>query len=309
MAGWRTWFLILPRKSPCCNRFLPPAAEIRTIPGSPDRIKRYQEPIRLTSPLASSILLKSMGRPLRETPGEMIYHVLNRANGRLTIFETDDDYLAFEQILAEAQQRITMRLLAYCLMPNHWHLVLWPHGDGDLSRFVGWMTLTHTQRWHAFHQSAGSGHLYQGRFKSFPVQEDEHFLTVCRYVECNPVRAGLVPRAEAWPWGSLGRSQTRRRRNRLLALPLADPPPPALVPEGQRGAVSHRGRRTPAQHRPRTTIWRLRLATANRQTPRPGSHLPAARPTSERLPKRFLTPLGVPVALTSGGGRTYNPGS
>ena len=98
-----------------------------------------------------------------------------------------------------------MRVLAYCFMPNHFHLLLWPRGDGDLSQFMQWLTLTHTQRWHAHHHTAGSGHLYQGRFKSFPVQSDDHFLTVCRYVERNALRAGLAVRAEDWRWGSLAR--------------------------------------------------------------------------------------------------------
>ncbi len=135
----------------------------------------------------------------------MVYHVLNRANARLPIFDSDDDYEAFERIVEEAVERFDMRLLAYQLMPNHWHQVVWPKNDGDLSRYVGWLTLTHTQRWHAYRGSAGSGHVYQGRFKSFPVQDDEHFLTVCRYVERNALRANLVRRAERWRWGSLWR--------------------------------------------------------------------------------------------------------
>jgi putative transposase len=135
----------------------------------------------------------------------MVYHVLNRANGRLPLFEKAGDYEAFERVLAEAHERIAMRTLAYCVMPNHWHLVLWPRRDGDLSRFLAWVTLTHTQRWHAHRRSAGAGHLYQGRFKSFPVQGDEHFLTVCRYVERNALRAQLVLRAEEWRWSSLWR--------------------------------------------------------------------------------------------------------
>jgi len=134
-----------------------------------------------------------------------VYHVLNRANARMTIFEKAEDYAAFERVLEEAVQRTKMRLLAYCVLSSHWHLVVWPEEDGDLSRFVGWLTLTHTQRWHAHRHSTGSGHVYQGRFKSFPVQDDEHFLTVCRYVERNALRADLVRRAEDWPWGSLHR--------------------------------------------------------------------------------------------------------
>ena len=135
----------------------------------------------------------------------MIYHVLNRANARMTIFKEDEDYEAFENVLQQAVARTKMRLLSYCLMPNHWHLVLWPREDGDLSRFTGWLTLTHTQRWHAHHRSIGSGHVYQGRFKSFPVQDDAHFLTVCRYVERNALRGNLVKRAEDWRWSSLHR--------------------------------------------------------------------------------------------------------
>jgi putative transposase len=121
------------------------------------------------------------------------------------IFDKAEDYAAFERILEEAVQRVKMRLLAYCVMPNHWHLVVWPRKDGDLSRFVGWVSLTHTQRWQAHRHKVGSGHLYQGRFKSFLVQSDEPLWTVCRYVERNALRAGLCARAEQWPWGSLWR--------------------------------------------------------------------------------------------------------
>jgi len=121
----------------------------------------------------------------------------------MTIFEDDGDYDAFLEVLAQAVARTETRLLAYCLMPNHWHLVVWPRKDGELSRFAGWLALTHTQRWHAHRRSTGSGHVYQGRFKSFPIQDDEHFYTVARYVERNALRANLVRGAEQWQWGSL----------------------------------------------------------------------------------------------------------
>jgi putative transposase len=143
-----------------------------------------------------------MGRPLRMAPGEFVYHVLNRSNGRVPLFNDDGDYAAFERVLAEACERVSMRILAYCVMPNHWHLVLWPRQDSDISRLMGWLTLTHTQRWHAHHHTSGHGHLYQGRFKSFVVEQNEYLLTVCRYVERNALRAGLVARAEHWRWGS-----------------------------------------------------------------------------------------------------------
>lgn len=144
-----------------------------------------------------------MGRPLRSALGGVVYHVLNRANARLRIFHKEADYAAFERTLTQAIGRTNTRLLAYCLLPNHWHLVLWPRHDGELSKMIGWLTLTHTQRWHAHRQSTGKGHLYQGRFKSFPIQSDPHYLTVIRYVERNALRAGLVSRAESWRWGSL----------------------------------------------------------------------------------------------------------
>lgn len=148
-----------------------------------------------------------MGRPPRVAEGGLIYHTLNRANARLTLFEGEADYQAFERVLAEAVDRERMRLLAYCVMPDHFHLVVWPRDDGDLSRFMRWLTLTHTQRWHAQRRTAGAGHLYQGRFKSFPVQDDAHLHVVCRYIERNALRAGLVPRAEQWLWGSLSQGE------------------------------------------------------------------------------------------------------
>ncbi len=143
-----------------------------------------------------------MPRPNRITLGGYVYHVLNRANGRLKIFKKAGDFLAFEQILAEGIERFTMRICGYCIMSNHWHLLLWPEHDGALANFMRWITLTHTQRYHAAHGTTGIGHLYQGRYKSFPVQDDSYYLTVMRYVESNPVRAEIVDKVEDWPWSS-----------------------------------------------------------------------------------------------------------
>lgn len=155
-----------------------------------------------------------MGRARRIANGDLVYHVINRANARRVIFGGDADYRAFERVIVYAQERYAMRILAYCLMPNHWHLVLWPRRDGDLSSFMGLLTLTHAQRWHAHQQSAGTGHLYQGRFKSFVVDTDSYLLSVCRYVERNALRAKLVERAEEWPWSSLWRVQSGGSRDR-----------------------------------------------------------------------------------------------
>jgi len=137
-----------------------------------------------------------MARHARVAPGGLVYHVLNRSVARLGLFEKEGDYLAFEKVMEEAAKRHPMRILAYCVMPNHWHMVLWPRKDGELSAFVRWLTHTHTMRWHVHHETVGTGHLYQGRLKSVPVQTDEHLLVVCRYVERNPLRAKLVERAE-----------------------------------------------------------------------------------------------------------------
>ncbi len=166
-----------------------------------------------------------MPRPRRAAEGGLVYHALNRANARLAIFETDEDHAAFERVLAQAVVRHEMRLLAYCLMPNHFHLLLWPREDGDLSQFMRWLTVTHTQRRHAHHRTAGTGHLYQGRFKSFPVESDDNFLTVCRYVERNALRANLVERAEDRRWGSLSarRAKADKERPQLAPWPIARP--------------------------------------------------------------------------------------
>jgi putative transposase len=169
-----------------------------------------------------------MSRALRTSLGGYVYHALNRGNGRCGIFLKDGDYEAFERVMAKALEHVPgMRLVAYCLLPNHWHLVLWPRADGELSDFMHWLTLTHTQRWHAHYRDVGSGHLYQGRFKSFPIEADDHFLTVSRYVERNALRAGLVERAQDWRWGSLGRrlGNDAPWRPRLSAGPIAWPAP------------------------------------------------------------------------------------
>jgi len=167
-----------------------------------------------------------MPRTARIAPGGFVFHVLNRANARAEIFRGPPDYASFERALVEVYQHLPMRILAYCIMPNHWHLVLWPRGDGDLGRFLQRLTTTHVRRWHLAHGSVGWGHLYQGTYKSFPIQRDAHFLTVCRYVERNPLRGRLVRRAENWRWCSLwarGHPQARQEKPPLSPWPVELP--------------------------------------------------------------------------------------
>jgi REP-associated tyrosine transposase len=142
-----------------------------------------------------------MPRASRSSVGGYCYHVLNRGNARAEVFHKDRDFDAFLEMIAEATVRHPMRILSYCLMPNHFHLVLWPREDGDLSRWVHWLLTTHVRRYQKHYHS--SGHIWQGRFKSFPIQEDDHLRVVLRYVERNPSRARLVERAEEWRWSSL----------------------------------------------------------------------------------------------------------
>lgn len=146
-----------------------------------------------------------MPRTARTAPGGMIFHVLNRANARAKIFTKDADYAAFERVMCETLARKPMRVLGYLIMPNHWHLVLWPKRDGELAAFMQRLTTTHVRRWHLHRKTVGCGHLYQGTYKSFPIEADEHLLTVLGYVERNALRAGMVERAEDWRWSSLWR--------------------------------------------------------------------------------------------------------
>jgi putative transposase len=144
-----------------------------------------------------------MPRIARVAPGGLVFHVFNRSVGRVTLFRHQRDYQAFERVMLEAHRRFPIRILSYCIMPNHWHFVPWPQRDGQVTDFFRWLTHAHAMRWRVSHHTVGYGPLYQGRFKCLPVQEDPHLLTLCRYVERNPLMAGLVRRAQDWPWSSL----------------------------------------------------------------------------------------------------------
>ena len=141
----------------------------------------------------------------RQSLGVMFFHVLNRGNPRDRVSADDADSAAFENVLAETQAEVFVRILSDCVMPNHLHLVLWPLQDGDLGCFMQKLTTTHGRRWHLYHRSVGTGHLHQGTYQTVPTEEDDHLDTVFRDVERNTVRPTIVEWAEDWTWNSLWR--------------------------------------------------------------------------------------------------------
>lgn len=167
-----------------------------------------------------------MPRKARNTPAGYVYHIINRADGRIALFRKEADYAAFERVMLAAHQRVPLRLLNWCIMKNHWHFVVWPQSDRQVTDFFRWLANTHAMRWRVSRRTVGWGHLYQGRFKAFPIQTDRHFLTVCRYVERNALTAGAVGRAEEWRWGSLWvrRQGPAELRGMLSEWPIACPP-------------------------------------------------------------------------------------
>ena len=178
-----------------------------------------------------------MPRRPRICPGGTCFHVLNRAvahkgkGARLPLFEKLNDYEAFERILIETHAQFPLPLLCYCLMPNHWHFVVRPANDNQLSDFFRWLTHTHVMRWHAHDHTEGTGHLYQGRFKAFPIEEDDHLDAVLRYVERNPVRAELCERAEDCKFGSAWRMERGVAQSRSILSEW-----PILHPEKSKGS-------------------------------------------------------------------------
>jgi REP-associated tyrosine transposase len=162
-----------------------------------------------------------MPRTARASRANYCYHVLNRGNAHAEVFHKPDDYAAFVELIEAACQRRPMRVIGYCLMPNHFHLVVWPIGDGDLGTWMQWLMTSQVRRYHRHYHS--SGHVWQGRFKAFPIEEDDHLRVVLRHVERNPLRAGLAKRAEDWPWSSL-------RSTSAGAPPWLDPGP---TPRGE----------------------------------------------------------------------------
>ncbi len=164
-----------------------------------------------------------MPRSSRYAAGGVVFHVLNRGVGRRNLFDKADDFAAFERVLKETLRLRPMRICGYCWMSSHWHFVMWPENDGDLPAFMQQLTNTHVKRWKEHRHETGYGPLYQGRYKSFPVQTEGYFYQLVRYVERNALRANLVERAEQWRWSSLCPGRRESNNEILTAWPLPRP--------------------------------------------------------------------------------------
>jgi len=226
-----------------------------------------------------------MPRTARASRADVVYHVINRGNDRAKIFHKPADYQAFLTLLQQACDRLPMRVLAACLMPNHFHLILRPHRDGDLSRFMQWLLTSHVRRYHR--HRGGSGHVWQGRFKAFPIQQNRHLLIAIRYVERNPLRANLVKSAADWPF-----STAAMRSHKSRPKWLADPPVPlphnwpALLDRPQTPSEERALRQSLARNAPfgdpqwqQRTARRLGLESSLRPRGRPRK---AKQPTTAR---------------------------
>jgi len=197
----------------------------------------------------------------------------------MQLFSKESDYSAFEGLLEETWESRRLRICAYCLMPNHWHFVVWPEREGELAAFMQQLTTKHVRRWQLHRRRVGYGHVYQGRYKSFPIEEEEYFYRVVRYVERNSLRAGLVDRAEAWRWSSLWRREagTPDQQRWLAPWPVACPEDWCrLVNEPQTEAEVEairrcvlRGQPYGGEHWVRRTAERLGLESTLRAPHRP----------------------------------------
>jgi len=162
-----------------------------------------------------------MPRISRGLVDSSVYHVINRGNGGQVVFHKGKDYEAFIGIMEEAKVNYSVKVFAYCLMPNHFHMVLMPDKAEHLSKMMQWVMTSHVRRYHRHYGT--SGHIWQGRYKSFLIQKDSHLLAVLRYVESNPLRAGLVNSAKDWLWSSYLESTGKRPRLLIDEVPIELP--------------------------------------------------------------------------------------
>ncbi len=223
-----------------------------------------------------------MPRRSQAGSGGLTFHVMNRGVRRLRLFDDVADYSIFAECVASALDRVAVDLFAFCIMPNHFHLVVRPEADSDLSRFMGLMTMRHSKCWHRRRQSKGGGAVYQGRFKAFPIGTERYFYSAVRYVEANPLRARLVERAEDWPWSSLAQSVRNSQILPLTEWPILKPTNWSdLVNAAQRSDEVTEIRRSVRGNLPfGGEAWRqataIALGTAN------GLRRPGPRPSQEK---------------------------
>jgi len=159
-----------------------------------------------------------MPRQARDVAVGYIYHVLNRGNRKQTVFHKEKDYSVFLELIKIAKEKFPIKIFAYCLMPNHYHFALMPLQVDHLSKWIHWLTTVHARRYHYHYQT--SGHIWQGRFKNIIVQDDHHLDTVLKYIERNPIRAGLVKSAWNWPWSSYRECQGEKLNDLLDEQPV-----------------------------------------------------------------------------------------
>jgi REP element-mobilizing transposase RayT len=227
-----------------------------------------------------------MPRTTRVASGGMVFHILNRGVARMPLFEKAADYQVFEGVLRETRDQSPMRICAYSFMPNHWHRPLWPEHERELARFMQRLTITHIRRWPEHRRYAGLGHINQGRYQSFPVESDEHFWVVARYVERNALRVQFIcvprngdgrvcgvtfmARRRSVPCWQRGRSSGRRNGS-----------------SGSFGPTTKRAGVAPPKRAPRAPLWSAGVAKADRETIGPRVGLSSQWSTVEDGPFRI----------------------
>ncbi len=153
-----------------------------------------------------------------------VLHAMNRRVDRQTLFCTDEDYALFRSLMSEAVYKFNLRILEWVLMPNHWHMLIFPETKNQVSEFMHWLCGIHAKKWRAEKDNEGNGALYQDRFKAFLVKPGLHVDRLRNYLAMNPVKANLVDNPFDWIWGSA----KRVHRDCLIStIPISKGPPPS----------------------------------------------------------------------------------
>jgi len=155
-----------------------------------------------------------MPRKPRILQEHFVYHVFNRRTDRQRLFPSSRSFEDFIHLMENGREKYNIRICTYCLMETHWHQAVWVREKGAtaVSRYLRSLSARHALRFRLVSDTRGQGHVYQDRYKSVEVEDDEHYLTLMRYIEANPVVARLVDRAEHWPWSGIAERLSGRRR-------------------------------------------------------------------------------------------------